>query len=138
MKACHVTPSQNMRIIKPPYRRSSREDKSLGKVLRKWVEDPNKVFIQLLKKKVGPIKYKKTMSIRHKDGKRSKKNEKKRISETNIIEPGKPKKTSVLTKLTKNSLGHRKLSPLISVINRVLKRLLIASTRKKELVDNKA
>jgi hypothetical protein len=96
------------------------------------------VFIQLRKKKVGPIKYKKTIKIRHSEGKRSKKNEKKRISETNIIEPGKPKNTKVLIKLAKKSLGVKKFKPLISVINRVLKRRLIASTKKNELVDSNA
>jgi hypothetical protein len=54
------------------------------------------------------------------------------------IEPGNPKKISKFKRLIKNSLGHRKLTPLISVINRVLKRRLIASTKRKELVDNKA
>jgi hypothetical protein len=38
----------------------------------------------------------------------------------------------------KKSLGHKKFIPLISVISLVLKRLAIASTSKKELVDSKA
>jgi hypothetical protein len=54
------------------------------------------------------------------------------------IEPGKPKKISKFTKLNRNSLGHKKLTPLISVINRVLNLLLIASTKRKELVDKRA
>jgi len=54
------------------------------------------------------------------------------------IEPGNPKNIKQLIKLIKNSLGHKKLIALISVIKRVLKRLFIASTSKKELVDNKA
>jgi hypothetical protein len=54
------------------------------------------------------------------------------------IEPGKPKKIKQLIKHIKNNLGQRKLIPLISVIKRVLKRLLIASTNKKELVDRSA
>jgi hypothetical protein len=71
-------------------------------------------------------------------GNRSKKKEKNKISETNMIEPGKPKKTSVFTKVTKKSLGQRKFNPFISVINRVLKRRLIASTKKNEFVDKRA
>jgi len=114
------------------------EDKSSGKVFSNWIEDPNKTFIQLRKKKVGPIKYSNTIKIKQSSGNRSKKKLKKRISATNIIEPGKPKKIKQLTKLTKNSLGHKKLIPLISVISRVLKRRPIASTNKKEFVDNKA
>jgi len=54
------------------------------------------------------------------------------------MEPGKPKKIKQFTKLIKNNLGHKKLIPLISVINRVLKRRPIASTNKNEFVDNKA
>jgi len=41
-------------------------------------------------------------------------------------------------RLTKKSFGHKKLTPLISVTNRVLKRRPIASTSKNELVDNNA
>ena len=54
------------------------------------------------------------------------------------IEPGNPKKTSIFNKATKKSLLQLKLSPLISVTRRVLNRLDIASTIKKELVDIKA
>ena len=53
------------------------------------------------------------------------------------MEPGKPKNTKQFNKLTKKSLGHKKLIPLISVIKRVLKRRPMASTNKKEFVDNK-
>ena len=38
----------------------------------------------------------------------------------------------------RNNLGHKKFSPLISVINRVLKRLPIASTKRNEFVESKA
>jgi hypothetical protein len=55
-----------------------------------------------------------------------------------MIDPGNPKNTKVFSKLTKNSLGHRKLIPFISVISLVLNRRLIASTKKKEFVDSKA
>ena len=69
-------------------------------------------------------------------------NQKKKLKNKNSaikkIEPGKPKKINKFTKLNKNSLGHKKLTPLISVINRVLNLLLIASTRRKELVDKRA
>jgi hypothetical protein len=51
------------------------------------------------------------------------------------IEPGKPKKIIKFVSATKNNLGHKKFIPLISVISRVLKRLLIASTIIKEFVD---
>jgi hypothetical protein len=54
------------------------------------------------------------------------------------IDPGNPKKIKQFSKLTKNNLGHKKLTPLISVISRVLNLLLIASTSKKELVESKA
>jgi hypothetical protein len=102
------------------------------------VDDPNSTFIQIRKKKVGAIKYKRTIRKRHNKGKRSKKNEKKRISATNIIDPGNPKNTRVLTRATRNNLGQRKLIPLISVINRVLNRRPIASTKRNEFVDKRA
>lgn len=54
------------------------------------------------------------------------------------IDPGNPKNTNEFTKIIKNNFGAKKLTPLISVINRVLKRRLIASTNKNELVDKKA
>jgi hypothetical protein len=138
MNACHEIPSQNIRMIKPLKTTNSFEDKSAGNVLRSCIEDPNKTFIQLRKKKVGPIKYKSTIKKRHNKGNRSKKKLKNRISETNIIDPGKPKNTKQFSKLTKKSLGHKKLIPLISVISLVLKRRPIASTSRNELVDSKA
>jgi hypothetical protein len=78
------------------------------------------------------------MKKRHNNGNKSKKKLKNRISATNIIDPGNPKKTKQFNKLTKNSFGHKKLIPLISVINRVLNRRPIASTSKKEFVDKRA
>jgi hypothetical protein len=54
------------------------------------------------------------------------------------MEPGKPKNIKRLSRLIKKSLGHKKFTPLISVIKRVLKRLFIASTKRKELVDKRA
>ena len=64
--------------------------------------------------------------------------EKNKTSEINIIDPGNPKKTSKLSRPTKNSFGERKFTPLTSVIRRVLKRRPIASTNKKELVESNA
>lgn len=84
------------------------------------------------------MRYKSTMKNKHNRGNKSKKKLKNRISATNIMEPGKPKNIRQLIKLTKKSLGHKKLIPLISVINRDLKRRPIASTNKNELVDNNA
>jgi hypothetical protein len=55
-----------------------------------------------------------------------------------VFDPGNPKKISVLSNIARKSLGHKKFSPLISVIKRVLNRLATASTSKNELVDNKA
>lgn len=55
-----------------------------------------------------------------------------------MIDPGKPKKTKVLTKATKNNLGQMKLIPLTSVISLVLKRRPIASTKKNEFVERRA
>jgi len=54
------------------------------------------------------------------------------------IEPGNPKNTRQFIKPAKNNFGHKKFIPLISVINRLLKRLLIASTNKKELEESSA
>ena len=71
-------------------------------------------------------------------GNKSKQKEKKSISATNIIDPGNPKNISKLSKLIKNSLGHKKFKPLISVTKRVLKRRPIASTCKNELVERSA
>jgi hypothetical protein len=78
------------------------------------------------------------MKTKQSNGNKSKKKEKNKISETNIIEPGNPKNTRVFSKLTRKSFGHKKLIPLISVMRRVLNRRLIASTRKNEFVDSNA
>ena len=75
---------------------------------------------------------------KHSAGNKSNKNEKNKISETNIMDPGKPRKMSKLIKLTKKSLGHKKFTPLISVIRRVLNLRAIASTSRNELVDKRA
>lgn len=103
-----------------------------------FIEDPNITFIQLRKKKVGPSKYNKIIKKKHKRGNRSKKKLKKRNSAIKNIEPGKPKNTKQFINVIINNFGHKKLIPLISVIKRVLKRRLMASTKRNELVDNKA
>ena len=107
-------------------------------MLWKFDEVPNKAFIHVLKKKVGAIKYNSVIMNKHSAGNKSNKNEKNKISETNIMDPGKPRKMSKLTKLTKKSLGHKKFTPLISVIRRVLNLRAIASTSRNELVDKRA
>jgi len=102
------------------------------------LERPKRAFIHVRKKKVGTKKYKININTSARTGKRSKKKLKKRNSAIKKIEPGKPKKTRQFTNEIRNSLGHKKFIPLISVINRVLKRRFIASTSRKELVDNRA
>lgn len=96
------------------------------------------MFIQDLKKKVGPRKYKNTNKKTVPAGNRSRKNEKNRISETKKIDPGKPRNIKTFKSIHKNSLGHKKLTPLISVINLVLNLRATASTSRNELVEIKA
>lgn len=117
---------------------NSLEFRSKGIFLKIFKDKPNKTFIQLRKKKVGPNKYSKQIKNKHKIGNKSKKKLKNKNSAIKKIEPGNPKKTKQFIKLIKNNLGHKKFTPLISVISRVLNRLLMASTNKKELVDNRA
>lgn len=138
MKACHVTPNQNIKIRRPLKTANSLDERSAGIVDSICLDEPKRTFIQLLKKNVGASKYNNTIKIKQRRGNRSKKKLKNSISETNIIEPGKPKKTSELINPAKKSLGHKKFTPLISVINRVLNRRAIASTRRNELVDRSA
>jgi hypothetical protein len=102
------------------------------------VDKPNITFNQLRKKKVGPIKYNKIIKNKHKKGNKSKKKLKNKNSAIKKIDPGKPKKIRQFINVNKKSLGHKKLIPLISVISRVLKRRLIASTSRKEFVDSNA
>jgi len=102
------------------------------------IDCPNIKLTHDLKKKEGPIKYKNKINNKVITGNKSKKNEKNRTSDIKKIEPGKPKKINVFNSMAINSLGHKKLIPLISVIRRVLNRLATASTNKNEFVDNKA
>jgi hypothetical protein len=118
--------------------KNSREVKSRGKVLDKCFEKPNIKFIHDLKKNVGPSKYKNNNKNIESNGNRSKKKLKNKNSEIKNIDPGKPKKTNVFKRIIRNSFGHIKFKPLISVIKRVLNLLATASTSKNELVDNKA
>jgi hypothetical protein len=69
---------------------------------------------------------------------KSKKNEKNKTSAIKNNDPGNPKNIKVFNNIAKNSLGHKKLIPLTSVINLVLNLLAIASTSKKEFVEIKA
>jgi hypothetical protein len=117
---------------------SSLVDKSTGSLCVRDEENPNKAFIQDLKKNVGPSKYKKINKNTVKTGNRSRKKEKKRNSDTKNIEPGNPRNIRVFSKAHKNNFGHIKFIPLTSVINLVLNLLAIASTNKKELVDKSA
>jgi hypothetical protein len=114
------------------------EFKSKGIFLKIFNESPKRTFIQLRKKKVGPSKYKRIKSSKQSNGNKSKKKLKNKNSATKKIEPGKPKNIKRFNKLIKKSFGHKKFTPLISVIRRVLKRLFIASTKRKELVDKRA
>ena len=127
-----------MSTINEEYTNNSFEDKSKGNVRVNCTDAPNKAFIQFRKKMVGAIKYKRTTKIKQRNGYRSKQKLKNKISATNIIVPGKPKNIRRFTNAIINSLGQIKLIPLISVINRVLKRRPIASTRRKELVERSA
>ena len=64
------------------------------------------MFIQDLKKKVGPNRYRKNNKKIAPVGNKSIKKEKNNISETKKIEPGNPRKISILSNTTRNSLGH--------------------------------
>jgi hypothetical protein len=101
-------------------------------------EKPKRIFIQLLKKKVGTRRYSNTSKKRDNKGNRSKKKLKNKNSAIKKIVPGNPKKTKQFIKAIKNNLGQRKLIPLISVISLVLNLRFIASTNKNELVDRSA
>lgn len=127
-----------MRTTSPPYISISFEFKSRGIFLKIFKDKPKRTFIQLRKKKVGPSKYKRIKSNNDSIGKRSKKKLKNKNSAIKNIEPGKPKKIKRFNKLIKKSFGHKKFTPLISVINLVLNRRFIASTRRNELVDKSA
>lgn len=112
--------------------------KSVGIVEDRDLEKPNITFIHERKKKVGPIKYRKTKRNSASTGNRSKMKLKNKNSETNIIEPGNPRKIKQFKRVIRKSLGHIKFKPLISVNKRVLNLLATASTNKNEFVDSNA
>jgi len=87
---------------------------------------------------VGPNKYKNTSKKRDNSGKRSKKKLKNKNSDTKKIDPGNPKKIRLFKSVIRNSFGHMKLIPLISVKSLVLNRRAIASTNKNEFVERSA
>ena len=118
--------------------KNSREVKSEGTLVDKLFEKPNIKFIQDLKKKVGPKKYRNKIRNTQSSGNNSKKKLKNKNSETKNIDPGKPKNISVLTRVIKKSFGHIKFRPLISVIRRVLNLRATASTNKKEFAESNA
>ena len=78
-----------------------------GTSLKSLLEKPNIIFIQERKKKVGPIRYKKSIKKIAAVGNKSKKKEKNKTSETKNIDPGNPKKMSMIRRVTRKSLGHR-------------------------------
>jgi hypothetical protein len=122
----------------PPYIITSFELRSRGIVLKTRVESPKRALTQLLKKKVGASKYNSINKYILKIGNKSKQKLKNKNSDIKKIDPGKPKKIRRLIREKINSLGHKKFTPLISVISRVLNLLLIASTRRNEFVDKRA
>jgi hypothetical protein len=54
------------------------------------------------------------------------------------MDPGNPKNMRLFSKVMRNSLGHIKLIPLISVRSLVLNLRAIASTNKNEFVESSA
>ena len=106
-KDCHEIPNQYIKNGTPRNRIPSLRDKSAGKDFRRLIEKPNIIFIQDLKKKVGPIKYKNIIKKRAANGNKSRKKVKNNISETKKIDPGNPKKIRMFKRTTKNNFGHK-------------------------------
>lgn len=117
---------------------SSFEFKSKGTAEFIFIDNPNIIFIHVLKKNVGAAKYNNISKIKHNNGNKSKKKLKNKNSAIKNIDPGKPKKTKQFIKIIKNNFGHRKFIPFNSVINLVLNLLFTASTSKNEFVDKSA
>jgi|TARA_B110000305_G_scaffold33969_1_gene33478 hypothetical protein len=78
---------------------------SAGSLKVNFFEKPNIIFIHERKKKVGPTKYRKKSKNRAHIGNRSKKKEKNNTSDIKNIEPGKPKKSNMLSSTNRNNLG---------------------------------
>jgi len=135
---CQETPNQYIKKDIDENKRNSLVVRSVGILVDSDFENPNIKFIQDRKKKVGPIKYKNIKRKRAKSGKRSNIKLKNRNSDTNIIDPGKPRNISVFNSVIRNNFGHIKFKPLTSVSNLVLNRRATASTNKNEFVDKSA
>lgn len=138
MKNCHDKPNQTRRNSKPRQERSSVLERSARATRTVFREFPKRVLLQLRKKKTGPNKYRNGSNKAATKGIKSIRNAKNSISAIKKIEPGNPKKIRRFARQTRKSLGQRKLIPEISVIKRVLKRRLIASTSRNEFDDRRA
>lgn len=68
MNDCQVKPNQNIKKINPKYNKNSLLFKSKGILFLKKKDKPKRVFIQVLKKKVGTKKYKIGNKIKVKSG----------------------------------------------------------------------
>ena len=77
MNACHEIPNQNIKNIRPLYTNSSLSVKSIGKRREKYIDIPNKTFVQLLKNIVGATRYSNIMNTKVNKGYKSKKKTKK-------------------------------------------------------------
>jgi hypothetical protein len=137
-RACQETPNQYIKNEIEAKSKNSLVVKSVGITIESDFENPNITFIQERKKNVGPIKYKNTSKKRAKTGNRSNMKLKNKNSDTNIIDPGKPKKIRQFSNVIRKSFGHIKFKPLISVSSRVLNLRAIASTSKNEFVESSA
>jgi len=78
---------------------------SAGSLKVNFFEKPNIMFIHERKKKVGPTKYRKKSKNKAHIGNKSKKKEKNNTSDIKNMEPGKPKKSNILSSTSRNNLG---------------------------------
>jgi hypothetical protein len=111
--------------------KNSFESKSFLIFFFKLIEEPDVTGHQDLKNNTGTIKYRIIIKIIDISKEKSTKNVKKSISATKNNDPGKPKNISKLIKIKIKSFVFNKPIEFISVVIRVLYRLLIASTSKK-------
>jgi hypothetical protein len=93
------------------------------------------MFIHRRRKNIANTMYSSKARINASRGKASIKKEKNKNSAMKNKDPGNPRNTIQLAKVSRNNFGQRKLSPEISVTSLVLNRLAMASTIKKELVE---
>jgi hypothetical protein len=138
IKDCQAPPSQYIKNGRPINKINSRDDKSTGNLLLRLLDLPNIRFTHDLKKKEGAIRYNNIIKYTANTGNKSNMNAKNKNSEMKKIEPGKPRKIKQLSNMAKNNFGHKKLRPLISVIERVLNRRATASTSRNEFVESNA